>query len=56
VVAVLFAEHDTPLVALTYSWQLLDDHPDVRDALLYEYHDVGADDRPPVQDPRIGPR
>jgi len=45
-VAMLLAGHDSPSVALTHVWRLLDGHPDVRNALVDEYHDVVAGDRP----------
>jgi len=46
VVAMLLAGHDSPSVALTHIWRLLDDHPDVRDGLLDEYTDILDGDRP----------
>jgi len=49
VVAMLLAGHDSPSVALTHSWRLLGDHPDERDALRDEYHDLGDGDRPTAE-------
>ena len=46
VVAMLLAGHDSPSVALTHVWRLLDDHPDVRDGLLDECQDAIDGDRP----------
>jgi cytochrome P450 len=40
VVAMLLAGHDSPSVALTHVCRLLDDHPEIRDRLLKEYHEV----------------
>jgi len=45
-VAMLLAGHDSPSVALTHAWRLIDDRPDVRDALLEEHHRVVDGDRP----------
>ncbi|UVE50908.1 cytochrome P450 [Haloferax larsenii] len=39
-VAMLLAGHDSPSIALTHALRLLDDHSDVRDALLAESGDV----------------
>jgi cytochrome P450 len=46
VVAMLLAGHDSPSVALTHVCRLLDDHPDVQDGLLDEYHEVLNGNRP----------
>jgi len=45
-VAMLLAGHDSPSVALTHALRLIDDHPEVQDALLAEYNDVLDGDRP----------
>ena len=49
VVAMLLAGHDSPSVALTHVWRLLDDHPDVREGLLEEYREVVDGDRPTAE-------
>lgn len=46
VVAMLLAGHDSPSVALTHVWRLLDDNPDVRRTLLDEYRNVVDGNRP----------
>ncbi len=46
VVAMLLAGHDSPSVALTHVWRLLDEHPDVQNALQEEYVAVVDGDRP----------
>lgn len=46
VVAMLLAGHDSPSVALTHIWRLLDDYPDERATLLDEYRDVLDGDQP----------
>jgi cytochrome P450 len=46
VVAMLLAGHDSPSVALTHVWRLLDDHPHVREKLLQEHNSVVEGERP----------
>lgn len=45
-VAMLLAGHDSPSVALTYIWYLIDNHPDIRESLVDEYLEVIDGDRP----------
>ncbi len=49
VVALLLAGHDSPSVALTYVWYLLEEHPDVYESLREEYRDVVGDGRPDAE-------
>lgn len=49
-VAFLLAGHESPSGALTRVWYLLDDHPDVYDALRAEYEQVVTGDRPAIED------
>ncbi|WP_436909007.1 cytochrome P450 [Halosimplex marinum] len=46
VVAMLLAGHDSPSVALTHIWRVLDEHPDHRATLAEEAQTVAESDRP----------
>ena len=49
VVAILLAGHDSPSVALTHIWRLLDEHPNYQDVLIEEAQDVVDGERPAVE-------